>query len=126
MKIAALTVAATIAATSVSAMDLGSTGLSLNTEVDASWDLDADTNNLLVTLEPELGYSIVGVSLTAGMDLNVYQNEEFVLGDQFDALSIDFGASYQIMEGLSAYGETTWDVEASELEASKVGVTFSF
>lgn len=126
MKIAALAVAATIAATSVSAMDLGSTGLSLNTEVDASWDLDADTNNLLVTLEPELGYSIVGVSLTAGMDLNVYQNEEFVLGDQFDALSIDFGASYQIMEGLSAYGETTWDVEASELEASKVGVTFSF
>ena len=126
MKIAALAVAATIAATSVSAMDLGSTGLSLNTEVDASWDLDADTNNLLVTLEPELGYSIAGVSLTAGMDLNVYQNEEFVLGDQFDALSIDFGASYQIMEGLSAYGETTWDVEASELEASKVGVTFSF
>ena len=126
MKIAALAVAATIAATSVSAMDLGSTGLSLNTEVDASWDLDADTNNLLVTLEPELGYSIAGVSLTAGIDLNVYQNEEFVLGDQFDALSIDFGASYQIMEGLSAYGETTWDVEASELEASKVGVTFSF
>lgn len=126
MKIAALAAAATIAATSVSAMDLGSTGLSLNTEVDASWDLDADTNNLLVTLEPELGYSIAGVSLTAGMDLNVYQNEEFVLGDQFDALSIDFGASYQIMEGLSAYGETTWDVEASELEASKVGVTFSF
>ena len=126
MKIAALAAAATIAATSVSAMDLGSTGLSLNTAVDASWDLDADTNNLLVTLEPELGYSIAGVSLTAGMDLNVYQNEEFVLGDQFDALAIDFGASYQIMEGLSAYGETTWDVEASELEASKVGVTFSF
>jgi hypothetical protein len=126
MKIAALAAAATIAATSVSAMDLGSTGLSLNTEVDASWDLDADTNNILVTLEPELGYSIAGVSLTAGMDLDVYKNEEFVLGDQFDALSIDFGASYQIMEGLSAYGETTWDVEASELEASKVGVTFSF
>lgn len=126
MKIAALAAAATIAATSVSAMDLGSTGLSLNTAVDASWDLDADTNNLLVTLEPELGYSIAGVSLTAGMDLNVYQNEEFVLGDQFDALSVDFGASYQIMKGLSAYGETTWDVEASELEASKVGVTFSF
>lgn len=126
MKIAALAAAATIAATSVSAMDLGSTGLSLNTAVDASWDLDADTNNLLVTLEPELGYSIAGVSLTAGMDLNVYQNEEFVLGDQFDALSIDFGASYQIMKSLSAYGETTWDVEASELEASKVGVTFSF
>jgi len=126
MKIAALAAAATIAATSVSAMDLGSTGLSLNTEIDASWDIDADTNNLLVTLEPELGYSISGVSLTAGMDLDVYKNEEFVLGDQFDTLELDFGASYNIMENLKAYGETTWDVEASELESTKVGVSFTF
>ena len=126
MKIAALAAAATIAATSVSAMDLGSTGLSLNTEIDASWDLDADANNILVTLEPELGYSIAGVSLTAGMDLDVYKNEEFVLGDQFDALELDFGASYMVMDGLKAYGETTWDVEASELESTKVGVSFTF
>ena len=126
MKIAALATAATIAATSVSAMDLGSTGLTLNTEIDASWDLDADDNNLLITLEPDLGYAWMGVNLTAGLDLNVYKDQEFVLGDQFDALEIDLGASYMIMNGLKAYGETTWDVEASEIEETKVGVAFTF
>jgi len=125
MKIAALALAASMAATSAMAIDLGG-GLSVGATTDASYDIDAENFNLMVT--PSLGYSAWGANFSVDMDIDVYDQEEFVLGDAFDKPVINFGVTYPIgmVEGLTAYGETSYDWDASDTVDSKVGVKFSF
>ena len=125
MKIAALATAATLLATSAMAMDLGG-GLSVGATTDASYDIDAENFNLMIT--PELGYSAWGANFSVDMDINIYDQEEFVLGDAFDKPVINFGVEYPIgmVNGLTAYGETSYDWDASDTVDSKVGVKFSF
>ena len=67
-----------------------------------------------------------GIGLTADMDLPVYNNEEFKLDEAFDNTKINLGATYQLFGGLELFGETTWDVDASDTVSSKVGATFAF
>jgi hypothetical protein len=125
MKIAALATAATLLATSAMAMDLGG-GLSVGATTDASYDIDAENMNVMIT--PELGYSAWGANFSVDMDINIYDQEEFVLGDAFDKPVINFGVEYPIgmVNGLTAYGETSYDWDASDTVGSKVGVKFSF
>ena len=125
MKIAALATAATLLATSAMALDLGG-GLSVGATTDASYDIDAENMNVMIT--PELGYSAWGADFSVDMDINIYDQEEFVLGDAFDKPVINFGVEYPIgmVEGLTAYGETSYDWDASDTVGSKVGVKFSF
>lgn len=125
MKIAALALATSMVATSALAIDLGA-GLSIGATTDASYDVDAENFNLMLT--PELGYSAWGANFSVDMDINVYDQEEFVLGDAFDKPVINFGVEYPIgmVEGLTAYGETSYDWDASDTVGSKVGVKFSF
>lgn len=125
MKIAALATAATLLATSAMAMDLGG-GLSVGATTDASYDIDAENMNVMIT--PELGYSAWGANFSVDMDINIYDQEEFVLGDAFDKPVINFGVEYPIgmVNGLTAYGETSYDWDASDTVNSKVGVKFSF
>ena len=125
MKIAALATAATLLATSAMALDLGG-GLSVGATTDASYDIDAENMNVMIT--PELGYSAWGANFSVDMDIDIYDQEEFVLGDAFDKPVINFGVEYPIgmVEGLTAYGETSYDWDASDTVGSKVGVKFSF
>ena len=120
----AVTLAA-CAAEEAAAIDLGA-GLSLGATTDASYDIDAENMNLMFT--PKLGYSAWGADFGVGMDINVYDQEEFVLGDAFDKPVIDFTVNYSIgmVEGLSAYGETSYDWDASDTVDTKVGVKFTF
>ena len=67
-----------------------------------------------------------GIGLTADMDLPVYNNEEFKLDQAFDNPKINLGATYEVFGGLELFGETTWDVDASDAVSSKVGATFAF
>jgi len=79
-------------------------------------------------ITPELGYSAWGANFSVDMDINIYDQEEFVLGDAFDKPVINFGVEYPIgmVNGLTAYGETSYDWDASDTVGSKVGVKFSF
>lgn len=130
MKIAAITAAALLAATSVSANEIGATGITWGVETEAAYTINdaagADVEDFGVKVTPEIGYTMFGVGLTADMDLHVYNNEEFKLDQAFDNPKINLGATYEVFGGLELFGETTWDVDASDAVSSKVGATFSF
>lgn len=130
MKIAAITAAALLAATSVSANEIGTTGITWGVESEAAFTINDAAGNAVedfgVKITPEIGYTMFGIGLTADMDLPVYNNEEFKLDTAFDNPKINLGASYELFGGLSLFGETTWDIDASDAVSSKVGATFAF
>jgi hypothetical protein len=130
MKIAAITAAALLAATSVSANEIGATGITWGVETEAAYTINDAAGNSVedfgVKVTPEIGYTMFGIGLTADMDLPVYNNEEFKLDQAFDNPKINLGATYEVFGGLELFGETTWDVDASDAVSSKVGATFAF
>ena len=123
MKIAAIAAVATIAATSVSAAELGIMGLTAGGEAVAEYNTDAET--MSVTLEPEIGYTIqpLEVELTASSVLDIYQ-DDFVFGDELP--TVDFEARKGLATGLEIYGGVGFDLEAEERTDIKVGVSFKF
>ena len=130
MKIAAITAAALLAATSVSANEIGATGITWGVDTEAAYTINdaagADVEDFGVKVTPEIGYTMFGVGITADMDLPVYNNEEFKLDQAFDNPKINLGATYEVFGGLELFGETTWDVDASDTVSSKVCATFAF
>ena len=130
MKIAAIAAAALVTATSVSANEIGATGITRGVESEAAFTINDAAGNAVedfgVKITPEIGYTMFGVALTADMDLPVYNNEEFQLSNAFDEPKVNFGATYEVFGGVELFGETTWDVDASDAVSSKVGATFSF
>lgn len=124
MKFAAITAAALLTATSISAAEIGSTGITIGAEADTKYDLDAE--DLSLTLTPEVGYTLMGLNFTADMDIDVYSNEEFQLQDAFDAPMIGLEVEYELLPSLELYGKTTWDVDAGDTSSSSIGATFSF
>ena len=123
MKIAAIAAVATIAATSVSASELGVFGLTAGGEAVAEYNADAET--MSVTLEPTIGYTIqpFEVELTASSLLDIYQ-DDFVFGDELPTL--DFEARKGLWTGLEIYGGVGFDLEAEERTDIKVGASFKF
>lgn len=130
MKIAAIAAAALVTATSVSANEIGATGITWGVKSEAAYTINDAAGNAVedfgVKVTPEIGYTMFGVDLTADMDLPVYNNEEFQLSNAFDDPKVNFGATYEVFGGIELFGETTWDVDGSEAVSSKVGATFSF
>ena len=130
MKFAAITAAALLTATSISANEIGATGITWGVESEAAYTInDAagnDVEDFGVKVTPEVGYTLMGVGLTADMDLPVYNNEEFKVDKMFDNPKINFGATYEVFSGVELFGETTWDIDAEDAVSSKVGATFSF
>ena len=130
MKIAAITAAALLTATSVSANEIGATGITWGVESEAAYTInDAagnDVEDFGVKITPEIGYTMLGIGLTADMDIPVYNNEEFKLDTAFDNPKINLGASYEVFGGVELFGETTWDFDASDAVSTKVGATFAF
>ncbi len=130
MKFAAIAAATLLTATSVSANEIGATGISWGVETEAAYTInDAagnDVEDFGVKITPEIGYTMFGIGLTADMDLPVYNNEEFKLDTALDNPKINLGASYEVFGGLSLFGETTWDIDAEDTVSTKVGATFNF
>ena len=129
MKFAAIAAATLLTATSVSANEIGATGISWGVETEAAYTInDAagnDVEDFGVKITPEIGYTMFGIGLTADMDLPVYNNEEFKLDTALDNPKINLGASYEVFGGLSLFGETTWDIDAEDTVSTKVGATFN-
>ena len=130
MKIAAITAAALLTATSVSANEIGATGITWGVETEAAYTINdaagAAVDDFGVKITPEIGYTMFGIGLTADMDLPVYNNEEFKLDTALDNPKINLGASYEVFGGISLFGETTWDIDAEDTVSTKVGATFAF
>ena len=117
--------AITLVASQAAAMDLGN-GLSVGATTDASYDIEAENLNLMIT--PKVGYSTWGANFGVAMDIDIYDEEEFVLDDALDEAVIDFTVDYPIglVDGLVAYGETSYNFDAEDTVDSKVGVKFTF
>lgn len=130
MKFAAVTAAALLTATSVSANEIGATGITWGVETEAAYTINDklgnDVEDFGVKVTPEIGYTMFGIGLTADMDIAVYNNEEFKLDQAFDNPKINLEATYEVFGGLELFGETTWDVDAEDTVSTKVGATFSF
>ena len=130
MKFAAITAAALLTATSISANVIGATGITWGVESEAAYTINDAAGNAVedfgVKVTPEVGYTMFGVGLTADMDLPVYNNEEFKVNKAFDNPKINLGATYEVLSGVELFGETTWDIDAEDAVSSKVGATFSF
>ena len=122
MKFLTTVAAATLLTASVaSANDLGSTGITWNVDTDAVWNFDAEA--LSITTTPGLGYEFSGVNFTLETNLDIYSNEEFALGDTFDNLTFDIGASYALGSGMSVGIDTKID---DEFEFTGTEAIFSF
>ena len=126
MRTFVLALVAAMAATSAMAMDTGIPGLALNTQVVATYKVDAETSALVAT--PELEYSYGLASFTAGMELNVWDNaNNFTLDNEFDVKpEILLGATYQLRDDLELEAATSYDFEAEQRSEITLTATFNF
>ena len=126
MRTIVLATVASMAATSAMAEDLGTTGLTLNTDLVAQYKVDAETTTFKLT--PELGYVFMGVDLTAATTLNLYDNAGgFTLDDEFDHMpTIDLGASYMASDALELELGTAYNLETKDRSEVTMTATFSF
>ena len=126
MRTFVLAMVAAMATAPAMAADLGTTGLTLNTEAEAQYKVDAETTTIKLT--PELGYAYMGVDLTAATTFNVYYNAGgFTLGDEFDHMpTIDFGASYMATDALELELGTAYNLESKERSEVTLTATFAF
>ena len=123
MKVITTAAAAVLLTTAVNAADLGN-GLSVGAELDTNWKYDAEA--LTMTLTPEVEYTRWGMGFELSTDLDVYKNEDVVIGDAFDALVLDFEVTRDVMSNVELYGKTSWDLDAAERGEISIGATFSF
>ena len=119
MKIAAIAAAATIVATSASAIELGNTGVSLGGEFDTKYDTGAE--EFAMEFVPKAGINRWGVDFEASTTFDVLGLNE---DDVFKG--VDFEAGYTIGgTGLRAYGEIGTDADF-EFGDATLGVSFEF
>ena len=126
MRTIVLAAVAAMAATSATAMDLGTSGLTLNTDVVAKHLVDAGTT--VATINPDLGYNFGLADFTVGTKLNLWDNANAItLDDEFDHLPVfDFGITYALQDNLELEATTSYDMEASDRGEITLVATFSF
>lgn len=128
MKTLALTAAALLTATAVSAAEIGNTGISVGAELDTYYDFDAEGTMSVFT--PTVGYNAWGVDLYATTDLSVVDNNTIVVDKMFNDVVLEFGAGYTLGQmgpaSATAYGEVFYDVDGGDTTGAKVGVKFAF
>ena len=126
-----IALATLFAATTAHAVDLAP-GLSLDTEVKAWHEVDAEKNYLTINPEVEWTPNAGALTLSVGTVITAYETQtgdNFVLFDALDEGSrpnIDFGAEYDLGNGAELFGETSWDVDAKDRTELKMGVSFTF
>jgi hypothetical protein len=107
----------------VQAADLGN-GVTAGAEIDAWYGVDAEA--LTMTLSPEIGYSIWDNDLSLSTDINVYKDQEFVMGNSLDSMILDFEVTRDIWSNIEAYAKTSWDLDTRERGEISIGGKFSF
>ena len=113
MKLAVITTAALMVASTASAFDLGN-GLTAGAEVDMNYTTGVELWAL--EAKPELALSALSVGSTFDL-MNLNGDDTFK--------GLDFDASYPVGMGLTAYGEVSTDADF-EFGDIKVGASFKF
>ena len=112
---------------SIHAADLGG-NLSLNTDVKATYMVDAETT--VATINPEFSWSgIEHLQLSAGTTFNLWENVgvNSDITDELDHLPVlEFGADYSILSNLDISAGFNYDLEAKERGDIKLEAVFSF
>tara|TARA_B100001996_G_C18185901_1_gene410160 strand:- start:26 stop:418 length:393 start_codon:yes stop_codon:yes gene_type:complete len=112
---------------SIHAADLGG-NLSLNTDVKATYMVDAETT--VATINPEFSWSgIESLQLSAGTTFNLWENVgvNSDITDELDHLPVlEFGADYSILSNLDISAGFNYDLEAKERGDIKLEAVFSF
>lgn len=128
--VAAVVAAFTVSASSVAALDIGTTGVSVGSELDTFWDTDASQFQSVLT--PKVGYTAMGIDLSASTDFDIVKDGQVVAQDtMFDIDTrpvVTLGAGYTIGTGFKAraYGEIDLDTDGFKTSAGKVGVLLAF
>ena len=102
--------------------------LSLNTDVKATYMVDAETT--VATINPELSYTGVGsLELTAGTTLNLWENVgvNSDITDEFDHLpTLELGATYTILDNFDIEAGFNYDLDTEDRSDITLMATFSF
>lgn len=127
-----IALATLFAATTAHAVDLAP-NVSLDTEIKAWHEVDAEKNYLTINPEVEWTPNAGALSLSVGTVITAYETattgDSFILFNALDDGSrpnIDLEAEYDLGNGAELFGETSWDVDNSERTEMKVGVSFTF
>ena len=131
MKTFLMTAAAVLAfsASSAFALDFGTTGVALNTEVTSEYNIDTELFTIVTT--PELAYSPVeGLGLYVNTDLTIYDGSDLMVFDESAFTGVTVGATYVPNVNLGSasvelYLETSFDADFNR-EDALVGATLSF
>ena len=112
---------------SIHAADLGG-NLSLNTDVKATYMVDAETT--VATINPEFSWSgIESLQLSAGTTFNLWENVgvNSDITDELDHLPVlELGADYSILSNLDISAGFNYDLDAKERGDIKLEAVFSF
>ena len=112
---------------SIHAANLGG-NLSLNTDVKATYMVDAETT--VATINPEISYTgLQSLELTAGTTLNLWENVgvNSDITDELEHLRVlEFGAEYSVRSNLDIEASFNYDMEAKERGDIKLEAIFSF
>ena len=128
-KILLATAAVFAMASSAFALDFGTTGVALNTEVTSEYNLDTELFTVVST--PELAYSPVeGLGLYVNTDLTIYDGADLMVFDKSAFTGMTVGATYvpNISLGKTSvemYIEADFDADFAR-ESAVLGATLSF
>ena len=107
---------------------LNLSGLSINTDVVATYSLDTETTG--ITINPEFTYKGImpGLSLTLGTTLDVWDNTNYLIIDnEFNHLPVaEFGVSYVAMTNLELEAFTNYDFSTELRNDVTLRATYSF
>lgn len=120
MKIVAIAAAAMITATTVSAIEIGNTGVNAGGKFDTKYD--TGTEEWAMEFVPKAGIAMWGVDFEASTTFDILE----LNSDDDIFKGVDFEAGYTIGgTGLRAYGEIGTDADF-EFGDATVGVSFEF
>lgn len=103
-------------ATSAQAIDLGTTGISLNTTLEAEYNITDEAEE--ISLTPELHYSLFDIDLSIETELDLQAISDYELGLSWKATR-DIGNNVELFGEMSTNDD--WD-----RDDITVGVSFTF
>ena len=106
------------------AAEIGSTGISIGVETIAEYNIDTEQSTL--TVEPELGYDMMGwVDLTASSKMSVYDGDDWIWSEDFEP-TLNFKANREVMPSVDVYAKTGYSMVSDEMTDIIIGASWSW
>tara|TARA_B100001250_G_scaffold407782_2_gene429120 strand:+ start:1896 stop:2279 length:384 start_codon:yes stop_codon:yes gene_type:complete len=106
------------------AAEIGSTGISIGVESVAEYNIDTELST--ITIEPELGYDMMGwVDLTASSKMSLYNGNDWLWDEDFEP-TLNVKASRDIISNVSVYAKSGYSWSDSEMTDIVIGASWSW